>query len=44
MLAAIRRVVDIPLDVYVYVSLTFGGMNRFCETPDITRVGYALLF
>lgn len=38
MLAAIRRVIDIPIDVYVYVPLTFGGMNRFYEAPEITRV------
>ena len=38
MLAAIRKVIDIPIDVYVYVPLTFGGMNRFYETPEITRV------
>lgn len=38
MLAAIRSVIEIPLDVYVYVPLSFGGINRFYETPEITRI------
>lgn len=38
MLAAIREVVDIPLDIYAYVFSSFGGMNRFWESPEIARV------
>lgn len=44
MLAAIRRTVDIPLDIYVYVPLTFGGINRFYETPEIARVAAPCYF
>jgi len=38
MLAAIRKVVDIPIDVHVYLFDSFGGFNRFWETPEIARV------
>jgi hypothetical protein len=38
MLAAIRKVIDIPMDVYVYVPISFGGINRFYEAPEIVRV------
>jgi hypothetical protein len=38
MLAAIRSVIQIPLDVYAFVYDSFGGMNRFWETGEIGRV------
>jgi len=38
MLASIRKVVDIPMDIYVYFFESFGGGNRFWETPEITRI------
>lgn len=38
MLAAIRKTVDIPIDVHVYLFDSFGGFNRFWETPEIARV------
>jgi hypothetical protein len=38
MLASIRSVVDIPMDIYVYFFESFGGGNRFWETPEITRI------
>jgi len=38
MLAAIRKAVDIPIDVHVYLFDSFGGFNRFWETPEIARV------
>jgi len=38
MLAAIRKAVDIPIDVHVYLFDSFGGFNRIWETPEITRV------
>jgi len=38
MLAAIRKVVDIPVDVHVYLFDSFGGFNRLWETPEIARV------
>jgi hypothetical protein len=38
MLAGIRRAVSIPIDVHVYLFDSWGGFNRFWETPEITRV------
>jgi len=38
MLAAIRKAVDIPIDVHVYLFDSWGGFNRFWETPEIARV------
>lgn len=38
MLAAIRSVINIPMDVYAYVTISFGGINRFYEAPEIVRV------
>jgi len=38
MLAAIRRAIEIPIDVHVYLFDSFGGFNRFWETPEIARV------
>jgi hypothetical protein len=38
MLAALRKAVDIPIDVHVCLFDSFGGFNRIWETPEITRV------
>ena len=38
MLAAIRKVANIPIDVHVYLFDSFGGFNRIWESPEITRV------
>ncbi len=38
MLAAIRKAIDIPIDVHVWLFDSFGGFNRIWETPEITRV------
>jgi len=38
MLAAIRKAVNIPIDVHVYLFDSFGGFNRLWETPEIARV------
>ena len=38
MLAAIRKAVNIPIDVHVYLFDSFGGFVRIWETPEITRV------
>jgi hypothetical protein len=38
MLAAIRKAIDIPIDVHVLLFDSFGGFNRIWETPEITRV------
>jgi len=36
-LAAIRRVVDLPLDIYVEVPDDFGGFVRYYEVPEMVR-------
>ncbi len=38
MLAALRKAVDMPIDVHVYLFDSFGGFNRIWETPEITRI------
>jgi len=38
MLASIRKAVNIPIDVHVILSESFGGFNRIWETPEITRI------
>ena len=44
MLAAIRSVVTIPIDVYAFVYDSFGGMNRYWETGEISRVASPCYF
>lgn len=44
MLAAIRRNVDIPLDVWAITFESFGGMNRLYEAGDIARVAGPVYF
>lgn len=44
MLAAIRRSVDIPLDVWAETFESFGGMNRLWEAGDIARVAAPVYF
>jgi hypothetical protein len=36
--AAIRQVVDIPLDVHVIITESFGGYMRFYDAPEMARV------
>lgn len=43
-LASIRKAVDIPLDVYVIVVDSFGGMFRVYETPEIARIASPCYF
>jgi hypothetical protein len=38
MLAAIRSVVSIPLDIHIQLWASMGGYNRIYETPEIARV------
>ena len=38
MLASIRKVIDMPIDVHVVIFDSWGGINRIWETPEITRV------
>jgi len=44
MLASIRGVVRIPLDVYAFVYDSFGGINRFWEAAEIARVAAPCYF
>ncbi len=44
MLAAIRKAVDIPIDVHVYLFDSFGGFNRLWETPEIARIAAPCYF
>jgi len=43
-LAGIRRAVQIPLDVYISVVDSFGGMFRIYEAPEIARVASPCYF
>lgn len=37
-LAGIRKGVDLPLDLHIYLSDSFGGFNRFYEGAEMARV------
>lgn len=43
-LAAIRQVLDIPLDVYMTIVDSMGGMHRYHEAAELVRVGAPLYF
>jgi hypothetical protein len=43
-LASIRKAVDIPLDIYVVIVDSFGGMFRAYEAPEIARVASPCYF
>ncbi len=38
MLASIRRVVKMPIDIHICLAESFGGFNRFWEAPELIRV------
>lgn len=44
MLSSIRKAVDIPLDIHIYLSESFGGFNRFWEAPELARVASPCYF
>jgi len=44
MLAAIRSVVSIPLDIHIQLWASMGGYNRIYETPEIARVASPCYF
>ncbi len=44
MLAAIRHVTAIPLDIHIQIWASMGGFNRFYETPEIARVASPCYF
>jgi len=37
-LASIRQAIDIPIDLHIYLTESFGGYNRFYEAPEMVRV------
>jgi len=43
-LGSIRKSVDIPLDVYIIIVDSFGGMFRAYEAPEIARIGSPCYF
>ncbi len=43
-LAAIRKAVNIPLDIYMIIVDSFGGMFRAYEAPEIARVASPCYF
>jgi hypothetical protein len=43
-LAGIRKAIDIPLDVYLIIVDSFGGMFRAYEAPEIARVASPCYF
>ena len=43
-LGSIRRAVDIPLDVYIIIVDSFGGMFRAYEAPEIARIASPCYF
>jgi len=38
MIAALRKAVDIPIDIHVYLFDSWGGFNRFYECPEFARI------
>ena len=44
MLASIRRAIDIPMDFYIYTSMSFGGSNRFYDGPEVARIAAPCYF
>jgi hypothetical protein len=43
-LAAMRQVLNIPLDVYMTIVDSMGGMHRYHEAAELVRVGAPLYF
>jgi hypothetical protein len=43
-LSSIRKAVDIPLDVYMIIVDSFGGMFRAYEVPEIVRTAAPVYF
>lgn len=44
MFASIRKAIDIPIDIHIYLSDSFGGFNRFWEAPELARVSSPCYF
>jgi hypothetical protein len=44
MFASIRKATDMPIDVHIILSESFGGFNRFWEAPELARVSSPCYF
>jgi hypothetical protein len=44
MFAAIRKAVDIPIDIHIMLSESFGGFNRLWEAPELARIASPCYF
>lgn len=44
MIAALRKAVDIPIDIHVYLFDSWGGFNRFYECPEFARIAAPCYF
>jgi hypothetical protein len=44
MFAGIRQAIDIPIDIHIYLSDSFGGYNRFWEAPELARIASPCYF
>ena len=44
MMAALRKVTDIPIDIHVYLFDSWGGFNRFYECPEFARIAAPCYF
>ncbi len=44
MFASIRKAIDIPIDIHIYLADSMGGFNRFYEGPDLARVASPCYF
>ncbi|KPL19965.1 MAG: hypothetical protein AMJ92_00440 [candidate division Zixibacteria bacterium SM23_81] len=42
--ASIRQIIDIPVDVHIILTDSFGGYMRFYEAPDMARVAAPCYF
>jgi hypothetical protein len=43
-LAAMRKVIDIPMDVYMTVVQAMGGMHRYHQAAELARIGSPVYF
>ena len=43
-LASIRKAINIPLDIYIIIVDSFGGMFRAYEAPEIARIASPCYF
>jgi len=44
MIAALRKAIDIPIDIHVYIFDSWGGFNRFYECPEFARIAAPCYF